>query len=125
MGDYLFISSLLKPKYSFFLILFIKLKVQNSNGTKGYTANSLPLVSISQQPTLLVSCVSFQKIFYMHTRNPPFFSLLHKWLYGTNHLYIERKIKLSLHNPNSLYEHLTVFYKEISFKTIIFLLGGK
>lgn len=57
----------------FTLILFIKSKFQNSNGTKGYTMNDLPLVSVSQQSILLVSSVPLQKIAYMHARNPPFF----------------------------------------------------
>lgn len=57
----------------------------------------------------------------MHTRKPYLFflnlsfsSLLHKWLYGT--MQIEIKLKGSLHNLNSLYEHITIVYKEISFK---------
>ena len=64
---------------------------------------SLPLVSVSQL-TLLVSSVSFKKYSICMEENPPFFSqpslsVLHKWLYGTNSLYIEIKIKGSFGLP--------------------------
>lgn len=78
---------------------------------------SLPLVFVSQ--LTLVSSVPFKKYSICMEEKPPFFSqpslsVLHKWLYGTNSLYIEIKIKGSFHNTNSF------FYKEIFFKKNFF-----